>query len=217
MNWWGGGGGGGGPAPVSPTFIGFSSATLNGTITLSNTLSAGALQVGDLMLVCVSNSPNPPTFPVGFNPLAPQQVVQFNGTAAKSTWYWRIADGFEPANYAGWGGGLCSGALAVFRGAGQFSSLPVISDHATSSIAPTVPQITTRVANQLVIASLPTSGGPLTPPGAYTTIVNIAGVGGTNFALWLGYLSQAPAGVVAAAAGAMTIGNWGAEVFAIGQ
>lgn len=217
MNWWGGGGGGGGVVPVTPTFIGFSFASLNGTVTLSLTLSAGAVLVGDLMLACVSDSPGPVAFPAGWNPLAAKQVTQFNGASASAGLFWRIADGFEPASYAGWGGSLCSGIMAVFRGAGQFSSLPVISDHVTSSTSPTVPAITTRVANQLVIGVLPIAGTLSTTPPAYTTIKYLAGIGGTNFDLWIGYLSQTVAGVVPASVGVGTAADWSAMAVALGQ
>lgn len=213
----GAGAGGGGSGPALPTFIGSTSGTNSSlvTLTLAN-LSPGTIQAGDLLLCCASHGSSTPSSPQGWNALLPVQIEQLNGVSWRQYWFWRIADGFEPTTYS-FGGSDSVALLIDFRGAGQFSSLPVITDHGVASANPVIPAITTRFANQVVIGTIALNPNALTAPSGYTQIANIAAVGGTNNALYVGYQNVPTAGLVASQAGVATSGNWSSMAFAIGQ
>ena len=169
------------------------------------------------MLVGFVNNANVGTVAAGWSPISIQQITQFNGSAAHCTWCYRFADALEPASY-GFGGSLTAAVLLNFRGAGQISSLPVITDHGATSTTPSIPAITTRLANQIVVASVAQAVAGFTAPGTYTQVSQQALVGGTNYGIWVGYLGVVTPGVVASVAGAYSpAGNWGAMAFAIGQ
>ena len=213
----GSGGGGGGGTPVLPTFVGFIAGANASNVTLTgSSISAGSIQPGDLLLCCATHQNAQPAFPAGWTPIQVQQIIQFNGVACHCSWFQRVATGMEPASYV-FGGNLSNACLVDFRGAGAITSVPVINDPGTASANPQIPAVTTRYANQIVLAAFANVPAAGIAPTGYTTISNAGTIGGTAFGLWVGYKTVPSAGTLASVTVPITSNTFGTMAFAIGQ
>ena len=121
----GGGGGGGGSyvPPVAPSFIGYIEGQNAAAVPLTGAaISAGAIKPGDLLIVAATSDHAAPTMSLGWTPVLPTQVTQFDGGTANMAFFWRVATSAEPASYTV-SGSFVAAILACFRGAGIISAL----------------------------------------------------------------------------------------------
>lgn len=182
---------------IAPTLIGFSFASANAPITLSHTLSAGAILEGDLLIAIVSAS-NFTSVPAGWFPVSFAgaiftsgaspvfgQVNSSNGTTQKLYAFARVATSAEASYTYTFGAALGAGVLLCVRGGRQIRGFACVDGLLSTAGSPAfavAPPLVAELGNSLAIAAIAGFDGSTAPAG-WTTVKVVPAAGGTNFEL----------------------------------